>query len=299
MKRILKILIYSSIIALLVYLYNIDFLVFRDINLNYYYLIISIVLLFSGFLFSAISWKVALKLHGVNISKRMAIVSHGLPVFTKYIPGRIWTIIGRAGMVKEGNLSMKKLSFISLKEQLVYLCLGFIISIYPILRTEKIKEYSLVILLFTFFMFFSLFSKSLQKWLEKIWNRLFKKEINLPVINIKEFFELTWFILFYWLLWTFGFYFLLLSVFETVPIYYAFAFPLSISLGLVSLIFPGGIGIREGVITLFLISNGVSPELAISFSLLSRLWFLIGEVAMFFTALVLKRKIVTNQCYLN
>ena len=43
----------------------------------------------------------------------------------------------------------------------------------------------------------------------------------------KEFSELTVSIIIYWILWTAGFYFLLVSVFDFVPIYYAFAFPLS------------------------------------------------------------------------
>ena len=114
MKTVLKILIYVSIIALLFYLYNIDFLVFRNIELNYSYFIISVVFLILGFIFSAISWKVALKLHGINISNKKAIVSHGLPVFAKYIPGRIWTIIGRAALVENENVGIKKRSFISL-----------------------------------------------------------------------------------------------------------------------------------------------------------------------------------------
>lgn len=290
MKVILKILIYGSILALLFYLYNIDFLVFRNIELNYFYFIISVFFLLLGFIFSAISWKVALKLHGIYISNKKAIVSHGLPVFTKYIPGRIWTILGRAALVENGNVGIKKLSFISLKEQLVYLCLGFLISIYPIIQTDKIKNYSWIIISFTLLLFLLLFSRSIQRLFENIWNSIFKRKIDLPKINAKEFFQLTLSISIYWIFWTVGFYFLLVSVFDVIPVYYAFAFPLSISIGLISIIFPGGIGVREGVITLFLISNGISPEMAIPFSILARVWFLIGEVFIFFLALLLNKK---------
>lgn len=290
MKTVLKILIYVSIIALLFYLYNIDFLVFRNIELNYSYFIISVVFLILGFIFSAISWKVALKLHGINISNKKAIVSHGLPVFAKYIPGRIWTIIGRAALVENENVGIKKRSFISLKEQLVYLCLGFLISIYPIIQTDKIKNYSWIIISFTLLLFLLLFSRSIQRLFENIWNSIFKRKIDLPKINTKDFFQLTLSISIYWIFWTVGFYFLLVSVFDIIPVYYAFAFPLSISIGLISIIFPGGIGVREGIITLFLISNGVSPEMAIPFSILARVWFLIGEVFIFGLALIIRKK---------
>lgn len=290
MKVVLKIFIYGSILALIYYLYNIDYLSFKNVEFNSFYLIISIILLFGGFVFSALSWKFALKLHGPVINSRTAIVSHGLPAFTKYIPGRIWTILGRAALVQNKEYSLKSLSFISLKEQLIYLCLGFFISIYPILKTEKIKEYSIIIIGLALGLFLLLYSKSLQKWFESIWNKLFKWKIEIPKISIREFFKLSIYILIYWLMWTIGFYFLLISVFGTIPFYYAFAFPLSISLGLIAIIFPGGIGVREGVITLFLISNGIQAEQAIAFSFFARIWFLVGEVFIFFLALMLKRE---------
>lgn len=291
MKVISKIFIYGSIIALIYYLYNIDYLNFKNVEFNYFYLSISVFLLFAGFVFSAISWQFVLKLHGPVINSKKAIVSHGLPVFTKYIPGRIWTILGRAALVQNKDYNLKFLSFVSFKEQLIYLCLGFFISIYPILKTDKIREYALLIIALSIGMFLLLYSRSLQQMFEKVWNKLFKKKIDLPKISLEEFSKLSLYIIFYWLLWTLGFYFLLISVFGIIPFYYAFAFPLSISLGLIAIIFPGGIGVREGVLTLFLITNGVQAEQAITFSILSRIWFLIGEIFMFLLALVLKRKI--------
>ncbi|HAF31092.1 MAG TPA: hypothetical protein DCG75_18805 [Bacteroidales bacterium] len=291
MKVILKIFIYGSIIALIYYLFNIDYLSFKNIEFNYFYLSISVFLLFGGFVLSALSWRFALKLHGPIINFRKAIVSHGLPVFTKYIPGRIWTILGRAALIQNKDYNVKFLTFVSFKEQLIYLCLGFFISIYPILKTEKIREYSLIIIGLSLGLFLLLYSRMLQKWFENLWNRLFKMKIDIPKISLEEFLKLSLFIILYWLLWATGFYFLLISVFGILPFYNAFAFPLSISLGLIAIIFPGGIGVREGVLTLFLISNGVQAEQAIAFSILSRIWFLIGEIFMFFLALILKRKI--------
>ncbi len=290
MKKIINVFLYGSLVALLIYVYNLDFLIFRDLSINYFWLSISIILLFVGFVLSAISWKVALKMHGIDISSRQAIMSHGLPAFTKYIPGRIWTILGRAALIQNKDHNVKKLSFISLKEQLIYLSLGFIISIYPIVRTEKIRDYSFIIISISVLLFVLLFSEHLQKLFQRIWNYIFKKEINIPIIKGREFVKLSWFIILYWSVWTLGFYFLLISVLGIVPIYYAFAFPLSVSLGLISIVFPGGIGVREGVIVLFLVANGIQTEVAVTFSVLSRLWFLLGEIFIFLTALVIRKK---------
>jgi len=290
MKTLIKIFIYGSIVALLIYLYNLDFLVLKDIHIDYRLLLLSIVFLFLGFIFSAYSWKISLKLHGVEIAMSKAVFSHGFPVFTKYLPGRIWTIIGRAALIHDKDQSIKFLSLVSLKEQLVYLCLGFLISIYPILKTEKISDYAFVLIALSLSGFFILFSKPLQVKFEYLWNKLFKKSIQIPVINGKEFFILSFNILLYWLLWTLGFYFLVKSVLSDIPLYYAFAFPLSVSLGLISIIFPGGLGVREGAISLFLISNGIAPNLALGVALISRIWFLIGEVLIFGLAIVYRKK---------
>jgi len=290
MKRIINVLLYGSLIALLLYVYNLDFLIFRDLSINYFWLFVSVLLLFAGFVFAAISWKVALKLHNVTASIKETIYSQGIVGFTKYIPGRVWTILGRAAILKNEDRELKRLSFISFKEQLVYLCLGFFISIYPVLKTDKIKEYAWIIIILTGLLFLLLFSSSLQRLFEKVWNRIFKKPISLPKISIKEFAQLSGVIIIWWFFWIGGFYFLLISVTGFVPFYYAFAFPLSVVLGLVSIIFPGGIGVREGAITLFLVSNGISADISVTISILARIWFLAGEFFAFFLALYFRKK---------
>ena len=83
---------------------------------------------------------------------------------------------------------------------------------------------------------------------------------------------------------------LLISITGIVPFYYSFAFPLSIVLGLISIIFPGGIGVREGAISLFLISNGISADVAVTISILARIWFLAGEFFAFFLALYFRKR---------
>ncbi len=291
MKRIINVLLYGSLIALLLYVYNLDFVIFRDLSINYKWLFVSFIFLFAGFVLAAISWRVSLNLHNVNASIKEAIYSQGIVGFTKYIPGRVWTILGRAAILKNEDRELKRLSFISFKEQLIYLCLGFVISIYPVLKTEKISEYSWIIILLTGLLFLLLFSARLQRIFEKVWNKFFKSSLNLPKISVKEFAQLSGVIIIWWFFWIAGFYFLLISVTGFVPFYYAFAFPLSVVLGLISIIFPGGIGVREGAITLFLISNGISADIAVTISVFARIWFLAGEFFAFFLALYFRKKV--------
>lgn len=290
MKRIVNILLYGSIIALLLYIYKLDFLSFRNLSINYNWLFISVTFLFTGFVFAAISWKVVLNLHNITVSFKEAVYSQGIVGFTKYIPGRVWTILGRAAILKNDDRKLKKLSFISFKEQLIYLCLGFLISIYPVFKTEKIKEYAWIIVVLTGLLFLLLFSTRLQRFFEKIWNRIFKRSLNLPKIKVIEFAKISGVIVIWWFFWIASFYFLLISITGVVPFYYAFAFPLSVVIGLISIIFPGGIGVREGAISLFLISNGINADVAVTISIMARIWFLAGEFFAFFLALYFRKK---------
>jgi len=57
--------------------------------------------------------------------------------------------------------------------------------------------------------------------------------------------------------------------------------------GVAALFAPGGIGVREGVLGYFLASINWSSSEIISLTVTTRIWFLIGEVLFFLSALTL------------
>jgi len=65
------------------------------------------------------------------------------------------------------------------------------------------------------------------------------------------------------------------------------AFSLAWTIGFVTPGASGGIGVREGIITAYLVMSGVELELATTISVLSRIWFVLGEIFIFMLALVL------------
>jgi uncharacterized membrane protein YbhN (UPF0104 family) len=58
-------------------------------------------------------------------------------------------------------------------------------------------------------------------------------------------------------------------------------FPLAASLGVLALVAPGGLGVREGVIVAYLGLAGIPAMEATTISIASRLWFLGGELIFF------------------
>ena len=286
-----RILLYVSLLFLIYYLVKFDYLSLAKIQIRWFWLIISAIFLWAGFFFSTISWKMALKFHGVKISTELAVVSHGLSIFAKYIPGKLWVILGRAAYVgSREQLKVSELSFISLKEQLLYILLGLIISFFPALIYFNHDYWVYIILLTIFGLSLLLFVKPLHDFGEKILKKILRKDISLPVITFKLSIKLSFYIVIYWIFYSIGFYFLVVSLTSDANIIHAFAFPLAVSYGVLAIVTPGGIGVREGLIVAFLVSTGIDLQASVTISVISRLWFISGEVFLFFLAFLLSKK---------
>lgn len=288
LKRAFNILIGLSIIFLLVYLIRFDYILFNEISFRYDYLLFSVILLFLGFYLSTYSWYQSLKLHGININPRKALVSHGKSVFAKYIPGKIWVILGRAAKISQLGFPLKTCSIVSLKEQLIYILLGLVLSIIPIILLDISESYLLLVVIVIIGLALVLFSKNMHLFVLKTYNRIFKKELEIPLISFKIALKLSVYILLYWLVWVAAFYFLLMAVNPKTSFIAAFAFPLSVSFGVLAIVAPGGIGVREGIMVAFLIAADWNKEMAITLSVLSRLWFVSGEIFLFTLSLLFK-----------
>lgn len=293
-KNWLKILLYASTVFLLYYLIKFDYLIFQEIRFNYTLVILSIVLLWTGFYVSTLSWRIALKKHGYIISRNMAVHSHGISVFAKYIPGKLWVIIGRASVAAKGKFSIKVFSTISLKEQLIYLFVGLLVSLIGLVFVAIPPFFLMIILATVLGLGLFLFSEKIYRFALRLFQRIFKKELEVPFVGIKELMHIGFAAFAYWAFWSIGFFLLCKSISPEISIVAAFAFPLSVSYGLLAVFMPGGIGVREGIIVLVLTSLGVEAQLSLTISVISRLWFVTGEVFIFMKALLLTPKYNSN-----
>lgn len=278
-------LIYIGLIFLVVYLYQYDYLSIAALQVNPVKLVASTLLLWMGFLSSALSWQRALKIHGIVIPYKSALSSHGLSVFAKFIPGKIWVILGRASKVSLEGHSLKMTSFVSLKEQLVYIWLGLLLSLAIIFGPTG--THGLIALVLVLIIGLTLFNFSgwLRRLAEYLFQLIFKREFIIPPVTFTEALPMTRIILLYWALWSSGFYLFVSAISPSISPLIAFVFPLSVTLGLIAVIVPGGLGVREGIITLGLTTFGVPIELATTIAIAARLWFTSGEVFIFLSGL--------------
>ena len=120
--------VYISLAFLTIVLYYADYLKIPRIY-SYAHLTISLIILFSGFIISTISWKHILNELDYNVTFSTCVAGVGMSIFGKYIPGKFWMIMGQAAYIaSQFDYSLGTLSLISLKTQFISLWLGLLLG---------------------------------------------------------------------------------------------------------------------------------------------------------------------------
>lgn len=283
MKPWFKYSVYVSLLFLFIGLNQADYLVVPEIY-SIFDLIVSFILLFGCFIGGAICWREVLRKNQYYIQVRECLASVGLTVFAKYLPGKVLTIIGRAVYIGEKNsIPVHKLSSISLDVQLITLWLGLIFGALGIFLLGGVRIWGWLILLLWVGLTATIFCELPRSSAEYLIEKFLKKTVTLPRLGTKSIFAvLPWFFI-YWTLSSLSFYMLVNSLTSIdVPLSVGLGFPLAGSIGVMAFIVPGGLGVREGALIAYLSLAGLSIPVATTISISSRLWYLTGEVFIFF-----------------
>jgi len=290
-KPKLTFLIYASLLFLIGSLVKNDYLVLPEV-INPAQLALSIFLLFLGFMANSLPWKHMLNTHGFQISSTDSIISIGLTIFGKYIPGKIWSIVGRSSYIaNKYHYSNKDLTTISVDSQIITLWTGLVLGAVGLFLLEGLAELSWGFFAVWLIMTLSIFSHVFHTLTSKIFYLITKKNIDLPQITFGQTLKALPFFFLQWILWCAGFYFLASSILDTPlnPIA-GVGFALAASFGIAAIFSPGGIGVREIFLAGYLMLAGLSTQDATTISVASRLWFLLGEVFIFVTAFLIREK---------
>lgn len=286
MKKLFNLLIIISFLFICLYLWRQEVII--PVLPHTQWIAPSLILLFLGFYVSTISWGTALRVHHRPIPHRDAVVSHGQAVFAKYIPGKVWVILGRASYISANNTDLKNTSFVSLKEQLIYTWVGFLVSAIPTILFYGIQWITLLIVLIIVLLTLFLFIPSAHHFTLRLFKKITRRDLELPVINFRRSLPVILSTSLIWLAWTLSFYFFMRIFSNDIDGVMAFAFPLSVSFGLIAIILPGGLGLREGIIIGYLTLAGMDIETATTISFLNRFAFIAGEVFIFLLALIFR-----------
>lgn len=245
--------------------------------------------LFLSFLASCRCWQVGARDTGASIDFAQAVASYGLPVFAKYLPGKVWVLAGRVAYMMQANPanSVTRLGAASVAVQLIDIWVAFTLSLLGFILYLPNPFLIAAVLAGWAFSLACLLYPQLQVRLFAILVKLsprFEKLTDMPPMQFARWFG--WFFI-AWLLVGLAFYLMASGlVGELLPAPMLFAMPLGLIAGLLAIFVPGGIGVREAILAAALGAAGLPAAQAVTIGAASRLWFMTGEVFLFLSGVL-------------
>ncbi|UCG29635.1 MAG: flippase-like domain-containing protein [candidate division WOR-3 bacterium] len=294
LQRILTVVVVCVIFIFLIrsLILNWSQIPFAELRFNAIYVIISFLCLAAYFSLLTRGWSGIVTELGSKVPYGKAFWIVSTSQIAKYLPGGIWYTLGRVYLartekVKEeiGLLSVVFETFLLMLTNLII----FLASIIFI-RGDALLSPVLSIVFITVILI--LLYPPLLNILLNVALRILKKPtvtLNakyISILRVSTYFFALWFAQIA------GFYFLINSIYPAgislIP-NLAAAYTLSWITGFIVLFAPGGLGVREGMMTL-LLSSILPVPLAIAISFLTRVWIAIFEVLIFFIGQLVRRR---------
>ncbi len=262
-------------------------------NFNYYYLVLSgLLLLFLPFL-TVYLYHIILKKINVNLNIKHILGVRLVSDMGRYIPGKVWLVVGRIYFFKKLGVPKTKVLLSMIIEMPVMILAGFLLFFITLLCWNNISQFhpQLMILALLPILLLAIHPKFLN-WMLNLALRILKRDKIKLNLSYYDILKLILLFTIYWLVYGFGFALLIHSVYPVGLldiIKMAGIYPIAWTIGYLSFLTPGGIGVREGVLA-YLLSFIMPLPVAIVFSLLARIWLTVFEgIAALFALKFIKR----------
>jgi uncharacterized membrane protein YbhN (UPF0104 family) len=204
----------------------------------------------------------------------------------KYLPGKIWILLGRISYYESRGKSKKSTSVALYFEMVTLLMAGGLIFLAGHIFGGEIwqfhfRRYSGGLILLFFLGLVSLHPRVFQEILNWFLDRFNREHVSLSI----SYADILW-ILFVcilsWLVGGVGFYLFVDSVYPVAPqsiLFLTGALAISSTLGLVAIFAPSGLGVREGALV-YLLSSMMATPIAVIISILTRIWMTLIEIGL-------------------
>lgn len=281
LKTSLRYLPFVTVIFIMFYLLRSGFPA-ESLELKPLSFFISLLFLASVFFLRAFIWYKFLIRFGIHVSKRIALSSYLRTMLLKYIPGKVWSIVGQASLVAQHGYSFKNCSVVSLFLQMVMIISGLGIGIFGILifNYPILPSWICYISLFTIA---GVVIVSTQQFIVPALNIRYipnpvRRLAGLKLPPLADIFLLCFL---NWLAMGGAFLLFIRSIGFNLGFFILFLQPLANNIGIISSFAPAGLGVREGAMAGYLVIADTSPSVAALIALASRFWFLLAELFVF------------------
>ena len=260
-----------------------------DWKIDYTSLFVSYIFLLFYFVANVFVWRFIIK--NLNIDKKEIPFKtffkiYFLPYLGKYIPGKIWSFMGRVYLAQRQGLSKLPVSISIIWEQIFALISATLLFLFSLSFWEKLETVNYIYLvLFMLSLFFIGLNSSIYNKVVNFIIKKFSKNYSEIKISLSHLVSLKFIGLYcvVWIIFGISFYFFINFIYE-IPAKYFFllvgVYPASWVLGTLSFLTPSGIGITEGILVALLTFYFPLP-VAIIISLSSRIWLSFGELICF------------------
>jgi hypothetical protein len=283
-------LVYLSVAGLLLALHRADYLVLPEVR-SPLALLASLGALALGLLGTCLVWHRTLARVGQPVAFTRSLAATGLTVFGKYLPGKVWVLVGRAAYVaRPGSGGFLAVAAASVGTQLGSLWLGLAIGIAAIALLDAPASWLSGVAGAWAVLTLIAFSPPAHAIAIAIARRALGRTVDLPLLSLRDVAALSpWYAL-TWVSWSVGFYLLAEGLLGSgLPLSLGLAFPLASAAGMLAVFLPGGLGAREGVLATCLGLAGATIVEATSVAVAARLWSVVGEVGIFAAGLAAHR----------
>ena len=251
---------------------------------RFFPLILSTLIFAFSYFIQIWAWYLVTLKSGIAISLKETIGSWFYSQLGKYLPGKVWLLLGRVYFYEAKGKSRRAITVALYFETATMIIASGLVFFFSLPFLKEIKPFYHSIFWFPLFLassFFFLHPKVLQNVLNIVL-RLLKRE---PVIISVSYSDVLWILgvcVLSWLVGGVGFYLFVDSVFPVSSEYSLFltgALAMSSTLGLLALFAPSGLGVREGVLV-SLLSLIMPSAVAVILSVLTRLWMTLIEIGL-------------------
>ncbi|MBI5198181.1 MAG: flippase-like domain-containing protein [Nitrospirae bacterium] len=278
-KRIIGILLVSVVF------YFIGRMVYREWNgiagydwtPHLLWLIVSTLTLSLVYILAASGWTLIMRFIGVEIGWLRGLWIFLLSMFGRYIPGGVWSALGRLYLCRlEGIPDSKSGAGILLEQVYPIISAGFVFALSLLFwnDTDVVVKFLPMMAMIPLLAVF-LHPKSFLKIINPVLARLGKKPIHVS-LSFRHMATLFLFYSIYWIVSGIAFFFFVRAFYpvatHSVPILIGI-YAISFTVGYLTFFTPAGLGVREGTLSI-LLSFMMPASVAVGLALLSRLWLL-------------------------
>ena len=265
------------------------------LTFNPFLLLLSTLIFVLSYFIQIWAWYlITLKL-GIAVSIYETLESWFYSQLGKYLPGKVWLLLGRFYFYESKGKLKKAISIALYLETITVIMAAGLIFLATLALFKEVRPFYSGKTFWWFLIPFILAFVAIHpRILQKIFNWIlmkFKKEPIVLSISYSEILWILWVNILAWIVGGIGFYLFAESIFPLSLKYILFltgSLAFSSTLGLIAIFAPSGLGVREGALVFFL-SHVMPGPIAVVISVLTRIWMTLIEIGLIGVIYLLER----------